>query len=329
MKRAYPILAVLVLTACAGSPVSGIYVASNDVEVDMVQLVETPDHHITGRFQTTNINTDGTTTDNVVALDGAASGSEMTLLLKPIGFINAGVTATGQVIGDDLTLNGRGLNTKVHRQSLGDYQIALDKLKKAAGVKLAEVQAQKAAQAARDAANAAAAAQAANEAAAAANAAKAEQQAQTMSAVSAKIVDATAVLERKGGEMDTFVASLPDIASEYRANTERMADAHGDFAQAKGIIEDTNTIRSKKQAYGKSLTDMVQTAAQTANALQTICGDSRAATLGQSCGSASSAVAKFRARIERYKKIFAGFDAAYNQNMGDQVRMIRSMRPQG
>jgi hypothetical protein len=128
MRRAV-LAGLLVAAACQPRGTSGLYVARTERDVTLIQLVETPDRRITGRYEDHAIDAGGTLADRAASLEGAASGDELTVTLKTAGAPGAGVTASGRIAGDALTLAGRNFSLTATRASLEDYQRALGALK--------------------------------------------------------------------------------------------------------------------------------------------------------------------------------------------------------
>ena len=82
---------------------TGIYTSANANDAAMIQLIETPDHHITGRFEDRHYGPDGAIGEDVLVVDGTASGHDMTLMFHP-SWAAAGFSATARTDGDKLHL---------------------------------------------------------------------------------------------------------------------------------------------------------------------------------------------------------------------------------
>ena len=99
---------------------SGIYTSANANEAAMIQLIETPDHHITGRFEDRHHGPDGAIADDVLVVDGTASGHDMTLMFHP-SWTPAGFSATASTDGDQLHLALRNEMMTLKRGTLESH----------------------------------------------------------------------------------------------------------------------------------------------------------------------------------------------------------------
>lgn len=102
----YLAAASLLLSGCWRHDVSGKYIAKFTNGVYWLQLVETPDKHLTGQFDTLVLGSDGKIVYSNLSVTGAADGGNISMLLKPISFLPFTVTASGTLDGDQLTLTG-------------------------------------------------------------------------------------------------------------------------------------------------------------------------------------------------------------------------------
>lgn len=132
-------LACVMLAGCQARDVSGIYSASDADSVALIQLIETKDHKLSGRFEAHQIQNDGSLSDNVMIVDGAESDGDLTIILMP-SWAKAGVSFTGHIDNGKLTLVGHGKSMNLVRGTLKDYQAAQDKLGEKAGKIKAEQQ---------------------------------------------------------------------------------------------------------------------------------------------------------------------------------------------
>jgi hypothetical protein len=115
--------AVVLLTGCQRS-ISGTYLVSDRASVVWLELVRTPDNHLTGQLSLTTLKLDGTIDRNSVSVTGAIDGENVTLLGSK--FLGLGTfTLSGNLSGNTLTLSG-GLEPTpfpFKRASLSDYQV--------------------------------------------------------------------------------------------------------------------------------------------------------------------------------------------------------------
>jgi hypothetical protein len=114
--------AVLLLTSCQRS-ISGTYLVSDKGSVVWLELVRTPDNHLTGQLSLTTLKPDGTIDRNSVSVMGAIDGENVTL--SGSKFLGLGAfTLSGTLQGNTLTLSG-GLEPTpfpFKRAVLSDYQ---------------------------------------------------------------------------------------------------------------------------------------------------------------------------------------------------------------
>ena len=101
-RTGFLILAFGGLTAFGTPNASGIYIINTPREVDLVQLIQTPDGKLTGRLEETTLAADGAIGDNVVAVDGAVSQRD--LMFKPASVWVGGLSGTGTFTDNDLTI---------------------------------------------------------------------------------------------------------------------------------------------------------------------------------------------------------------------------------
>lgn len=117
----------LLLSGCWRHEVSGKYIAKFTNGVYWLQLVQTPDGHLTGQIEILVLGADGKVEYNNLSITGAADGNNVSMSLKPISFLPFTVTASGALDGDKLTLTGGftgGQPTTVVlvRSDVSDYQ---------------------------------------------------------------------------------------------------------------------------------------------------------------------------------------------------------------
>ncbi|WP_186197571.1 hypothetical protein [Burkholderia gladioli] len=95
----------LLLSGCGDRSVSGVYVSHGGNQADLLQVIETPDHHLTGTLRHASLTSDGTLASSTNNVSGSVDGTNITLTVLatplPIGQNFAG-TATGG--GIDLTV---------------------------------------------------------------------------------------------------------------------------------------------------------------------------------------------------------------------------------
>lgn len=98
----YLAAAALLLSGCSPRDVSGTYIAKFTNGIYWMQLVETPDKHLTGQFVTLLVlGTDGKVQHNNLSISGAVDGDNISVLFLPLN-----VPASGTFNGGKLTLTG-------------------------------------------------------------------------------------------------------------------------------------------------------------------------------------------------------------------------------
>jgi hypothetical protein len=96
--------AVIVMAGCQRN-ISGSYIASDSSSVCWLQLVRTPDNHLTGQLAESILKPDGTVEQNSTAVTGAVDGENVSV--SGSGFLGLqSFTLAGTLSGDTLTLTG-------------------------------------------------------------------------------------------------------------------------------------------------------------------------------------------------------------------------------
>lgn len=119
--RAWTSVGLLVACGCQHD-ISGTYVASDNSGVVSVQLVRTPDNHLTGQFTLAQLKPDGNVDRKSVTVNGAVDGENVSLTSAGVlGFQS--ITLAGTLKDGTLTLSGpEALPIVLKRSSLNDYQ---------------------------------------------------------------------------------------------------------------------------------------------------------------------------------------------------------------
>lgn len=123
--------------------ISGVYVAASPSDVEMVQIIKTPDGRIVGRIETTTLDEKGDLETKSFSMEGAAGGNQVTLSTKSILF-NGDLSLTGFVDGDLLDLAWEGGRQTYERSDSYGYQAAVTGLRAQAGQVIASLSAEKA-----------------------------------------------------------------------------------------------------------------------------------------------------------------------------------------
>jgi len=115
------VAAVLLMAGCRQS-ISGSYLASDQNTVCRLQLVRTPDNHLTGQLAASTMKPDGTVAQSNVSVTGAVDGENVTL--SGAGFLGLqSFVLAGTLKGNTLTLTGaQSVPVIFKRGTLRDYQ---------------------------------------------------------------------------------------------------------------------------------------------------------------------------------------------------------------
>lgn len=286
----------LLLAACGKPDASGIYVATTDSRVTLVQLVQAQDGKLTGRLEESTMGVDGTVTTKEAMVDGSVSGNE--LMLRPASAWFGGIQASGTISGSKLTLTNKNDTLTADRSSLEEYQEAVAKLKGNAGQKqqeVAETKAQAAEYQARfDAANA-------------------------LADKKSQLADLASKLNDYASKLDEGVSRSPNFAKLAMANTARIAQlvqrangqsdmARSQLAVAANQIEvDTNQIDIARSQYADGLNDIVNAAREAAGSIGSLCGSTPPSQLQAACSQANAATNSFKAAVTRATKNFSPY----------------------
>lgn len=115
---------LLCLSACK-KDVSGSYLVNDNAAVCWLQVVRTPDDHLTGQLVLSELKPDGTIDHQSVSLNGAVNGENVTLTGGGLFGLST-TTLSGTFDGNALTLAGvQSAPFTLKRASLADYQAQL------------------------------------------------------------------------------------------------------------------------------------------------------------------------------------------------------------
>ena len=115
-------VASLVLLSGCRSNISGSYLALDDNTVCWLQLVRTPDNHLTGQLAASVLKQDGSIERNSTSVTGAVDGENVTI--QGNGFLGLQSFAlSGMLNGNTLTLTGsESIPVTFRRSTLAEYQ---------------------------------------------------------------------------------------------------------------------------------------------------------------------------------------------------------------
>ena len=108
-RIARAIVCLVIMTGIAhAESISGTYVAKETGSVSLVQMVETQNGQLSGRFERFVILADGKTTDVNMALNGVRDGETVVVTIKPPQFLSGSIPVSGTWRNDVLHLVGSG-----------------------------------------------------------------------------------------------------------------------------------------------------------------------------------------------------------------------------
>ena len=193
-RALYVIAAVVLLNGCQRD-ISGMYLASDKAAVCWLQLVRTPDNHLTGQLDASVLGSDGKVERSSMSLAGAVDGENVTLS----GSVSLGLqptTLSGTLDGNSLTLTGIQATPFILKRSrLSDYQTQLNALNARSQAILA----------AKESANVR------------------QRTAQVLQFLSSQIDQAVGDMQKFDSEADMHLSRLPGAEEQYRAITEKVA----------------------------------------------------------------------------------------------------------
>lgn len=122
----YAILVALLLNSC-DREISGNYIAKFTNGMYWLQLVKTPDNHLTGQLEEFLLRADGRIDRDTIAVAGAVDGSIVTMSATTLGL--QVLTLSGSFDGNTLTLTGgQPSPVLLARSSLAEYQRGVNAL---------------------------------------------------------------------------------------------------------------------------------------------------------------------------------------------------------
>ncbi len=144
LRVAAIILLSLAFAGCSGSKISGMFVAQNPGEVDMLDLVEAPAGHLSGTLVISSVNQDGTRKSDVIrSVSGSFYADNVSLKIGKDGIFSNSVNAIGTLHDGEIRLDIDGSPIVLKKTKKRKYGLALvslneigDKLKQ----KLAAIQ---------------------------------------------------------------------------------------------------------------------------------------------------------------------------------------------
>ena len=119
------------IASASAEDISGTYIGKASNGAFLVQLVETGDGHLTGRYEQVLLQPGGKIDDMNAVVTGAVDGQTVVVTIKPSEFLSGTIAASGTIEGRLLHLSGGGnggsLNLNLLRSDEADFraQVAL------------------------------------------------------------------------------------------------------------------------------------------------------------------------------------------------------------
>jgi hypothetical protein len=220
-------LAALILLVGCKKDVSGTYLVNDQGAICWLQLVRTPDNHLTGQLIASALKPDGQIERRSVALTGAVNGENVSLTGGGLFGLST-TTFSGTFEGDSLTLTGvQPTPVKFKRVSLSDYQAKLREQNDGAqSILTAKAAAQSKAEALQAAAE------------------SRERTLQEQRDFISGIDDLVSKMQRFDSEADTHLGKFPTAEKHYEAITAKMAE---DVARERQLADNPDNAADRSQ----------------------------------------------------------------------------------
>lgn len=331
------LVAVSLLTGCQ-SDISGAYLASDQNAVCWLQLVKTPDNHLTGQLAASVMKPDGSIEQGSIPVTGAVDGENVSIMGSRFLGLES-VMLSGTLRGNVLALNGtQGISTQAIpatfvRSSITAYQDQTSALNvRAQAVVKANAEARAKSEAEREAAQV--------KAEEARVAAQGEEDAQRaafqarMQAVDAvgNLVNAidqtTSKMRQFDAEADVHLGRFPNAEKTYQGITAKMAqyvdrerqlagNQNASVARSQLVVAVnqaslmTDQVHNQVVPLGWSLQNNIKPIADALSVLEQHCSqpapsdETLAGTRDRACGRLRDAAVPFR---EKYSAVGSGLD---------------------
>lgn len=316
----------LLLSGCRKNSVSGSYITKDAHGVMLLQLVETPDHRLSGQLIWSETGTNGKIIQSSTSLTGAVDGENITLQTNTLfGLSNKAISGTFN--GDSLTLTAADLPAAtLSRVNIATYQAQLsEQEKQARGTAVAnqaEQLRQRQAQQAEDVR---------------------QRQIQQQQRTVAQINETADHMEHFLAEVDSRLNLLPDAEKRYEAITDKVSGyvsrerslAGPRYAVERGQLDGeayqasmaTDQELYTIQSIGWSLHNNITPLVNNASELETRCRQGGFSSLGADESNACERLGKVSPDFEqKYQAIVAALthaDAVYKQQKARQQALLQ------
>ncbi len=203
---------LMISSAAFASTISGTYVGRGTNSAALVQLVETSEGHLAGRYEYFTLHPGGKTEDMHASITGVRDGEMVVLTIKPARIGSTSITASGTCTNGVLQLSGgaQGLNIQLNlsKSNEADFRAQVAALTRQSD----EIE-----------------------------------QARQRQQLVARIAELTRKLDDFTVKADGFLPNFALVEQRYRLITKNM---RGAFAQARSIYGDGQAFVARNQIYG-------------------------------------------------------------------------------
>ena len=125
-------LALSIGVSAHSESISGTYVGKGNGSAFLIQLVQTSDGHLTGRYSQISLQPNGKLAETNAAITGASDGHTIALQIKPTEILAGTMSLSGTIDGSLLHATGGGygntLTLNLSKSSEDEFQAAISEL---------------------------------------------------------------------------------------------------------------------------------------------------------------------------------------------------------
>ena len=334
------VIAALTLLCGCQRDISGTYLAADKATVCWLQLVRTPDDHLTGQFDCSVLGADGKIEMNNVPVTGAVNAANVTITISKFFGLQT-VTLGGILDGNKLTLSGGASASFIlKRADFNEYQQQLRQLDASA----------QAVQAANTAAESRERAEQAQQAVAAQQAQRAFAIQQAQQNIIVQIDQLIGKMQRFDSEADLHLSRFPGVEKGYQAITAKMNEyvererrlaGNPNAAVARSQLSvaatqaslATDQLHYQGQSLQSTLEINVKPMADEATNLDAICHErgttprpdlTPAQIDSEACGRLTNALTPFRQKYDATRTGLAHLEQVYAQEKTTQQELLQT-----
>ena len=119
---------VALVCGCSSHVVSGTYIGKGQNFVEMLQITQGQDGNLLGSMVSTQLNANGTITQDTNNVSGMTDGHSITIVNKSPGPLSSGLNMSGTIDGWAITLAMSNGSARFTKGSADDYQAAVQQL---------------------------------------------------------------------------------------------------------------------------------------------------------------------------------------------------------